>query len=92
MQERVTLKETQVKLESVLKVADDASLRGEFAVFLDAPLETYEQQAAARAALSHTLGDVPTCPYPENWDVIEEFVEQVRIMAGVSLLHHQSHF
>lgn len=88
MKERDTLRETQVKLESILQVTDDASFRREFAPFLDAPLETDEQQAAARAALSHILGDVPTCPYPENYKVISEFVEQVHVMAGVSLLHH----
>ncbi|KAI1288166.1 hypothetical protein F5Y03DRAFT_380118 [Xylaria venustula] len=86
MTEFVTLVETQATLWNVLEHIEDESLRDEFAAFLDAPLDTDEQQAIARAALCQILGVGFTIPWPKNHKIVFELLEKILVTAGRSWL------
>ncbi|KAI0968557.1 hypothetical protein F4678DRAFT_193417 [Xylaria arbuscula] len=86
MTEYVTLVETQATLRNILEHTEDESLKGEFAAFLDAPLDTDEQQGIARAALCQILGVVFTSPWPKNHKIVLELLERILITAGRSWL------
>ncbi|KAI1365241.1 hypothetical protein F5Y08DRAFT_338951 [Xylaria arbuscula] len=72
LSEWAILAETQATLESILKLTEDEPIRAEFAAFVDAPLETAEQQATARATLCQILGVPGTVRQPRNSRVIFE--------------------
>ncbi|KAI1421931.1 hypothetical protein F5Y12DRAFT_663548 [Xylaria sp. FL1777] len=82
MTEFVTLAETQATLESILRLAEDQSLRVEYAAFLDAPLDTDEQQVTARAALCQILGGIDTMPQPKNWKIVAELLRKIPATAA----------
>ncbi|KAI0523874.1 hypothetical protein F5B22DRAFT_592376 [Xylaria bambusicola] len=82
MTEIVPLAETQTILETTIELTEDKSVRTEFAAFLDAPLDTPEQQATARAALCQISGIEFTMPWPKNHKVVVELLRKIPETAG----------
>lgn len=64
--ELVPLSTTHATFVELFELADDQALRAQYADFLDAPLNTPEEEAIARAALCRILGLPFTVPRKPN--------------------------
>ncbi|KAF7550953.1 hypothetical protein G7Z17_g5365 [Cylindrodendrum hubeiense] len=66
--EKVPLSATKHTLIHVFELLDDQALRAAYADFLDAPLDTAEQEAASRATLCRITGFPATMAMKSNTD------------------------